>query len=643
MLALQRAVGNRAVATMMGTVAQRVAVQEATRTETLYNTTSSGGQATANKYTMNPSYDMSRSGDSGVTVTVRIKFLSQSRNSVDPNAAGSPPGTPALGTLLGSPAEIPASDPRRAWATGVAAGGVAHWNGRLTLVGEEWNLLEDNTRKRLPVTFRSVPVFGIGEEADSQIIVHPPSTVAGTPGQPIDAGNYYMNKGTRYSGDDNVIAAHEYGHLLGIPDEYSQSNEQLNALIHQAAPGSAPSARAALDRTTVERMVLSALQQPMIDQLVSAMPAVTEALRARRKAVKTKMAAAAKAGVITPEVRTELRDQLTAASEPGLAASVPGVVAFETTANFSNITNADAGVEAGFSAAALTRQIRDRYDKAFDTALGQRVTVAGLGSVSVNVKGSVPATTAAGGAQAAPAAGLASSNVGAAAAPGLPAIAPPPGLVGKLAALPATWGAAGSAVETGVTPAAFSAKMAAALKGTAAAAARAAAALPPGTPPAPRMARAQALYARAYQMVTNAASAASRQVAAELVQTAVAPVLDAGVSDLQTSIAAEVKRIMSTPASGVAALGTPDPNMVAMVAAMKARLDADKTATAGGGRDPLGSGGPAPAQDVTYSYQGLMGSNATTALRPDQFAPMVRQFNDRLTTTFEKKFTAEVK
>ena len=84
--------------------------------------------------------------------------------------------------------------------------------------------------------------------------------------------------------------------------------------------------------------------------------------------------------------------------------------------------------------------------------------------------------------------------------------------------------------------------------------------------------------------------------------------------------------------------------MVAMVAAMKARLDADKAATAGGGRDPLAkTGGTAAAQDVTYSYQGLMGSNAKTTLRPDQFGPMVEQFNSKLSTTFEKKFTAEVK
>ena len=107
-----------------------------------------------------------------------------------------------------------------------------------------------------------------------------------------------MNKGG-YTGDDKVIAAHEYGHLLGIPDEYSQSNEQLNALIHQAAPDTAPSARAALDRTTVERMVLVALRQPMYSQLASTLPAVTDALREKRKLVKTKMAAAARAGVVT--------------------------------------------------------------------------------------------------------------------------------------------------------------------------------------------------------------------------------------------------------------------------------------------------------------------------------------------------------
>ena len=46
---------------------------------------------------------------------------------------------------------------------------------------------------------------------------------------------------------------------------------------------------------------------------------------------------------------------------------------------------------------------------------------------------------------------------------------------------------------------------------------------------------------------------------------------------------------------------------------------------------------------MTYSYQGLMGSNRTTALRADQFASLVQAFNDRLRTTFERVFTARVR
>ena len=150
-----------------------------------------------------------------------------------------------------------------------------------------------------------------------------------------------------------MIAAHEYGHLLGIDDEYSQSNEMLNALLHQAAPKDAPSAMAALDKKTVERMVLASLKQPLLDRLKTTLPAVTDAFRAKRAAVKTKMAAAARSGVVDAAVRTELEKNLAAASDPKLGPSVPRVVAFQTTKNFSNLTVAGEGVEAGFDAAKM--------------------------------------------------------------------------------------------------------------------------------------------------------------------------------------------------------------------------------------------------------------------------------------------------
>ena len=669
-LALQRTVGNHAVNSVMRDLLQRVPVTGPAISETLYNTSNAGtGQASANSYSLNTAYDMSRSGDTGVTVTVKIKFLSQSRNSVDPNAPGSPPGTPALGTLLGSPSEIPAGDARRDWAKGVVEGGVTHWNGRLNFVGEEWNLLSENTKKRLPVTFKAEPVFDIGADAHSQIIVHPAATRADpATGNPIDAGNYYMNQGD-YPDNPNVIAAHEYGHLLGIPDEYSQSNEQINALIHQAAPDTAPSARAALDKKTVERMVLSSMSNPLYGQLSTAMPAVTTAIRAKRPLVKARMAAAARTGVVAPEITSELESQLTADSEASVDANVPRVVAFQTTTNFSNVTMAGEGVEAGFSATSLSAQILDAYWQALQGALSATVNVQGLGDVSINVQGSVGATTAAGGAQAAPAAALATTTVGTGvpapapaggggagggggpggaggggAAPGLPAITPPPDLVGKISALPSTWETAGSALEAGVTSDVFSAKMLATLRSAAAAATAAAAALPPGAPAPKQISGHRELYQKAHAKVTNAAKEASRQVAAELVATTVNPTLTTSVADLQSSIGTEVERVMGTPPTGVPALGTPDPNMTALVNAMKARLDADKAATAGGGRDPLQGGtGTAADQDVTYSYQGMMGSNAARTLRADQFSPMVAQFNDKLTTTFEKDFTAEVK
>ncbi len=366
-LSLQQLAGNRAVSAVVDQIAretlQRVAVKESPPNETLYNQPGAGGKAAATDYGGDVSYDMARTGDSGVTITIRIQFMSQSRCGV-PKPPGAPPNTPDLGDLIGTPAEIPTNDPdnRRAWCQNIVTEQVKPWNGKLTLVGEEVNVFSANTKKRLPVTFTSVAVFGAGEKHDQRIIVHPMSTRADrATGNPIDAGNYYLNKGS-YAANDSVIAAHEYGHLLGIDDEYSQSNEMLNALLHQAAPASAPSAMAALDKKTVERMVLSSLRTPLVTALTSTLPAVAEAFRAKRAAVKAKMAVAARSGVVDAAVRTALEQHLAAASEPGLAPSIPRAVAFETTANFSNLTVAGAGVEAGFSSASIVRQIAAAYE-----------------------------------------------------------------------------------------------------------------------------------------------------------------------------------------------------------------------------------------------------------------------------------------
>jgi hypothetical protein len=402
---------------------------------------------------------------------------------------------------------------------------------------------------------------------------------------------------------------------------------------------------AALDKKTVERMVLSSLKKPLLDRLKATLPAVTDAFRAKRAAVKTKMAAAARSGVVDTAVRTELEKNLTAASDPKLGPSVPRVVAFETTKNFSNLTVAGEGVEAGFDAAKMAAAILSKYEVALNTAQGAVVNVAGVGDTKINVQASVPAMTAAGGAQQANAAGVASTTMGSAGGMGsffgFPVLFPASGLIGQLSGLPATWGTAGSAVESGVTAAAFATKMADLVKSATAAAA---VAPPPGAPaPPPKLTKAKALYVQALGVVTAMSKETCRQLASDLINTVVGPVLTSSVKDLETTIQTEVNKVMGTPPGGIASLGPPNPQMAALVSHMKAQLDADKAAAAGGGHTPLGTGKAAPDQNVTYSVQSLMGSSKNTSIRADQFNPMVKQFNDKLRNLWEKKFSAEVK
>jgi hypothetical protein len=93
-LQLQRLAGNRAVSSIVDRIAretlQRVAVKESPPNETLYNQPGAGGSAGAAQYGGAVSYDMARNGDAGVTITIKIQFLNQARNGVDPAAPGAP-------------------------------------------------------------------------------------------------------------------------------------------------------------------------------------------------------------------------------------------------------------------------------------------------------------------------------------------------------------------------------------------------------------------------------------------------------------------------------------------------------------------------------------------------------------------------
>ncbi len=643
LLGLQRAVGNRVTGEVFAKLAQRVPITAST-SETLYNQSNSAtGAASSAHYGGNKTYDITRQGDTGATVNVKIKFLNQARNTTPPGP-NPPPGTPRLGQMLGSPTEFPDADPRRAWAADMANQAVSHWNGRVTFVSDTTDETAGINTVRLPVTFSAEAVFGLNDDAPNTVIVHGPTTTAGTAGQPIDAGNWYMNKNDRYPANDDIIYAHEYGHLIGIPDEYSQSNEQMNALLHQASPGDAAASLAALDQETVRRMSYAALVRPLYQQLRAAMGPAVEAFRGQGRLVKDKMSEAAKGAARSPAVQEQLRERLLAEATDRVDPQVPQAVAFETTTNFSNRSRAGEGVDAAFDAGALGRQLSSIYASALDAPLSDTVVnVQGLGDVAINVHGSVFSAGVGTGPSQASASTVAAGDVGAAAGPtGLPEMPPPDTLVGKIGALPAAWTAAGSALETAVTPAAFAAKMQAIMPTAAAAVAESlmAAIVPGATGPAALTGTSQ-MYQRAYSLLNNAAREAATQLTSELVRAQVEPVIQADVTAFRTTLLAEVDRIMTMSPTDLAAAGNPNPAMRQLIQDMKGRLDADKAATAATGRDPLGGGGAAPDQDVTYSFQGLMGSNKSTAIRADQFQPMVDAFNANFKATTEDPFRAE--
>ena len=116
---------------------------------------------------------------------------------------------------------------------------------------------------RLPVKFTATP--STARPTTMPVVqVHPQTEAADSsrPGKRIDSGNWFMNMGDYASSDPNEAvktAAHEYGHLLGIPDECSQSNLQMHKLMHQASPTIAAGEDQKLDEAATKYMVLRAM------------------------------------------------------------------------------------------------------------------------------------------------------------------------------------------------------------------------------------------------------------------------------------------------------------------------------------------------------------------------------------------------
>jgi hypothetical protein len=630
---LQQAAGNRAVNQMLRAedTVQRVPVTAPSRQETLFNQRGTPGQATAAVYggSGGATFDMSRGGTpDAVTVTVRIRFVDQART--------------AAGADTGPKTVIPAADPRRAWAQGMCTTAPGVWNGRARLAGQREARTgiggmispDPGGPVALPLAFRAVPVWDLTSPADKEVRVFSAATVAGSAGHPIDAAHYYMNRGG-YPFSEEAIYAHEYGHLIGLPDEYSQSNPQMHALMHDIDPGTAATRGAALDRETVRRMVLAALTRPLHDRVDAARGEIAAALRRGSGPVRQSLAGQLRAALTAPGVRNlfELSGPTASAR---LTPRIHALVNAATAAGRNTSGVAGRVVTSEFATPALGALINNRYFQALQGVQGN-ADVGGLG-VNINIEGhagidanGVAVTNAVGvwnaaatGAAAANATGVADRVAGALRTGRVPPVRPSGALLRQLESLPSGWAAFSAAA-----PAALSSAVLQADLGTALSAAWLARTLGGGAG-AP-ITRGPALAAAVDASVRNAATAAATNAVRAFLTAEINPVLQTSVTALVAAVHDEVDRVMGTPAGALASAAPRDPDIAALATTLNTQLQAQVTAAtaaqaAAPGTTPVNPGATAPAQSVTYGTVNMMSDN-TKVFRPDQFAELANQFN----------------
>lgn len=638
---LQRAAGNRAVSALATSVVdeglaevQRVPVTLPSRQETLFNQSAGAGtgQRTARVYgsAAGRNVDMRRTDSPArIVVTVRIRFVSQARD--------------ASGRNTGSQTAIPASDERRAWAQGVCSSAPGLWNNRARLIGQREARTgiasvfapDPGGPVRLPLVFRARPVWDLTSPADKTISVFGSSTVAGGNQHPIDAGHYYMNRGN-YPFSESAIYAHEYGHLIGLPDEYSHSNPQMHALLHDVDPGTAATRSAALDRATVERAVMAALTRPLFDRLSAGRGELSRTFSRAAGPVKAALTREMRAALSDPGVTSLLEGNLPPVSAR-LAGRIPALMRATVRSSIPRAV-ARRVVAAELDPAALGALVDRQYYAAL-SAVDRPVDVGGI-AMHINVHGNagitaggqavVPPTGLWGAATSGPSAASASAvvdqSVGAAGTGGrVPPVRPPTSALRQISSLPAAWTAFATAAPSALSSGTLQTDMTNALTaawvsrvlGTAA--------------PAATVTRVRALGRAVRSSVTSAATAAATNAVRAFLTAEITPVLQASVTSLQSSVQAEVGRVMGTPAGALAAAAPRDANIAALATSLRARLQSEFTAAtaaqaAAPGTTAVNPGTTAPAQSVTYGTVNMMSDNEGV-FREDQFAAMATQFN----------------
>jgi hypothetical protein len=666
-IGLQRAAGNRAVAVSLergrrpaAPVVQRVHVDGAFDENLLqpYDARNRSTRAlTPHVYSQDVHYDLTR-GATQVDLVVKIRFVTPDdqqipaadtarRTYIANMCAGveaawgskyvfvtkTHPPPPATGTGTApapgaaAPTPVPASGTTAPPAPGTAAPPAA-------------------VDVRLPVKFKATPEYSPTDDGTMPIVhVHPQTEAADSsrPGKRIDSGNWFMNMGDYDTNDPNEAvktAAHEYGHLLGIPDEYSQSNAQMHKLMHQASPTLAAGEDQRLDDAATKYMVLRAMGPSLAQHARAGAARATKALGAKRAHLEQEVRAAI-AGLwsdaaVIDAVKAEVTPQLTAGGHPALAGRVDALLRHQ-----------GAGVDTGKIARTIVKQeIGAKSIEAL--VLGAlRKAIVGAQRVVIpitNASGQTSTMTvqigtsqtvnkaASGGALNQAAEKVAGATMDAPAGKGgkaPPSLRPSGSFVSELQALTATWTAGADTLAT----------QAAAIKGKAGDDYRAFAF--DATSTADETQLAKFLGGVAETLSSSLGGEAINTFLNSTFATMMQGQIDAITAAVQTEI--DSHRTATPTGTSAAPVAAPDPRVAAAVAKVSAKMRALQAApgTAVPGAKMTGETAAPTTQHTSFTVMSMMGSGNEGGLRIDYLAKILDQFNTQFKKPEEDAFKTE--
>jgi hypothetical protein len=614
-------------------------------------------------------YEMTR-GTNEIVVEVRIQFRSQARDEREfITVGGVKQLNPNFGSDKGGIRTIPRNDPRRGFATSKCATITKSWNHYDFVSKEIPGAAPAPTGPtpaapvptpapagpaapkataapgtatpaplpakaatpgeiRLPVRFVATPVFDLSAPSHTSIALFGMGTVANRDSaHPVDSGHWYMNTKQHYAGMNmDQIVAHEYGHLLGIPDEYSRSDDQTHQMLHRMG-GGAKTADKELDQSTVKQMVAEALYGPVFERLRSKLPAVFATFAAEKKNLTKQLGAAVTATWADAALRADLTKHLEPGVRTALRPTVAGAVDFQAGSHLPAKTITSDSM-AGFTSKAMFRAFNEEFTawaatafKAFETKGADGSTTKITTSFSANVT-----DAATGGAVKSSGTSIVDSRIGGA------TVSPSTSLLSQLDAVPATWANPGKGLDAQYTTAKVSPQVIAAAEAAAKGGALR------------RMKSVHDLYVGVLGLVRSTARASGRKAVETFISDAIRPTAKAQFTELQASIESEVASAMAMPAGALAAKSPPDPEIRKIADHMHTLLQSQQNKGVYDGPSSEPKAGSA-GMDVRHSSSSVMSSNDTSkdGFRSDFIAPVLDQFNKNFQQAkIEEPFRAEV-